>query len=162
MSTVHKTQQGLPAWLWKTAAVVFECLAIYAFAIAGNCNFALPWTRLAAERLPWTPQSVHPPGKPLFIGEFGMVNMFPQNTRFNNSAWKRMENEWADSIKLGLNVSVSIKLIGGSRLRPNTIMVNWQYIDPISKKKSYENAKPFKNEEFQGFDRLTKEEIAQL
>lgn len=97
-----------------------------------------------------------------FIGEFGIVNMFPQNTRFNNSAWKKMENEWADSIKLGMQVIVSIKLTGGSKLRPETITVNWQYIDAISKKKLDENAKTFKNDEFQSMDRLTKEELAQL
>jgi len=97
-----------------------------------------------------------------FIGEFGIVNMFPQNTRFNNSAWKKMENEWADSIKLGMQVIVAMKLTGGSKLRPETIDVNWQYIDAISKKKLDENSKRFKNDQFQSFDRLTKEELAQI
>jgi len=97
-----------------------------------------------------------------FIGEFGIVNMFPQNTKFNNSAWKKVENEWADSIRAGNHVIVSITLTGGSKLRPESIKVSWKYVDAVSGQQVYQNSDSFKNDEFQSFDRLTKEELAQL
>jgi len=45
----------------------------------------LPWTRLAAERLPYTARSEHPPGKPLFIGEFGQP--LPDHPTNADAAW---------------------------------------------------------------------------
>ena len=45
----------------------------------------LPWTRLAAERLPYTSRSERPPGKPLFIGEFGQP--LPEHPTAVDSAW---------------------------------------------------------------------------
>ena len=45
----------------------------------------LPWTRLAAERLPYTPRAERPPGKPLFIGEFGQP--LPDQPVATDGAW---------------------------------------------------------------------------
>jgi hypothetical protein len=50
-----------------------------------------------------------------FAQDQGIKNMFPQNANFNNSAFKKMENEWADWItKKGGSVEVDVQLVGNS------------------------------------------------
>jgi len=76
-----------------------------------------------------------------FAKDQGIHNLFPQNANFNNSAYKKIENEWADWInKKGGSVEVDIKLIGDSS-RPDTIDImyvlmdsNGRHIDTISGK----------------------------
>ena len=97
-----------------------------------------------------------------FVGNQGAVNMFPQNMRFNNSAWKKMENEWAAAIRQGKHVIVDIKLSGGTATRPAKIAVSYEYIDVDTKGIVFAWAGEFKNDEAQTFDRLSKEEIAML
>ena len=44
-----------------------------------------------------------------FAQDQGIKNMFPQNANFNNGAFKKVENEWADWInKKGGSVEVDI------------------------------------------------------
>jgi len=60
-----------------------------------------------------------------FVKDKGVQNMFPQNAHFNNSAYKKMENEWADWIeKKGGSVEVDIKLIGDTK-RPAAIKTDY-------------------------------------
>jgi len=64
-----------------------------------------------------------------FAKDQGIHNLFPQNANFNNSAFKKMENEWADWInKKGGSVEVDIKLIGGGG-RPDKVDVTYMLID---------------------------------
>jgi len=59
--------------------------------------------------------------------------MFPQNAHFNNSAYKKMENEWADWIeKKGGSVEVSIQLMGNGA-RPDKVRVEYFLIDAKGK-----------------------------
>lgn len=64
-----------------------------------------------------------------FIGEHGLVNMFPQNARFNVSAWKIMENEWARQIGQGYGIEVAIFFTDYVGVRPSTISVEWSTYD---------------------------------
>lgn len=64
-----------------------------------------------------------------FIGEHGVINMFPQNARFNVSDWKIMENEWARQINAGHGIEVTIKFTDFVGVRPSTIAVKWSTYD---------------------------------
>lgn len=64
-----------------------------------------------------------------FIGEHGLVNMFPQNARFNVSDWKIMENEWARKIGEGYGIEVAIFFTDYVGVRPSTISVKWSTYD---------------------------------
>jgi uncharacterized protein DUF4157/DNA/RNA non-specific endonuclease len=98
-----------------------------------------------------------------FVKEHGIINMFPQNVKFNNSAWKKMENEWAAAIREGHHVKISIKFSGGTTTRPAKVTVKYQFIDVgPPEKETYANDVVFKNDDAQTFDRLSKEEIAAL
>ena len=97
-----------------------------------------------------------------FVKDQGIINMFPQNTRFNNSAWKTMENEWAAAIKAGYHVQLEITLQGGTVDRPETVEVSYEFIDVDTGQVKRNNAKIFKNNEFQKFTRLSTEEIKAL
>ena len=64
-----------------------------------------------------------------FAQDQGIKNMFPQNANFNNSAFKKMENEWADWItKKGGSVEVDVQLVGNSS-RPDKVKVSYQLTD---------------------------------
>ena len=64
-----------------------------------------------------------------FAQDQGIKNMFPQNANFNNSAFKKMENEWADWItKKGGSAEVDVQLVGDAK-RPGTVEVRYQLID---------------------------------
>ena len=61
-----------------------------------------------------------------FAQDQGIKNMFPQNANFNNSAFRKVENEWADWInKKGGSVEVDVQLVGGSS-RPDKVKVSYQ------------------------------------
>ena len=64
-----------------------------------------------------------------FIGEHGLVNMFPQNARFNRSDWKIMENAWASWIDQGYGIEVAISFTDYVGVRPSTISVEWSTYD---------------------------------
>ncbi|MET0583173.1 MAG: DUF4157 domain-containing protein, partial [Pseudoxanthomonas sp.] len=65
-----------------------------------------------------------------FIGAHGIINMFPQNARFNVSAWKIMENSWAREIGNGFTVEAAISFADWVGVRPSTIVVAWNTRDP--------------------------------
>lgn len=87
-----------------------------------------------------------------FTKDQGIKNMFPQNANFNNSAFKKVENEWADWItKKGGSVEVDVRLIGDSS-RPDKVKVSYQLKD-ASGNVVREVAEQFKNEAGQTFNR---------
>lgn len=63
-----------------------------------------------------------------FVKDQGAINMFPQNTQFNNGAFKTMENDWARWIQKGGTVEVDIQLIGNGA-RPDKVDVKYWLID---------------------------------
>lgn len=97
-----------------------------------------------------------------FVKNQGIINMFPQNASFNNSAWKTMENEWAAAINAGNHVNVDITLVGGTVTRPEIIEVIYELVDVTTKKVKHFNAQSFKNDEFQKFERLSTKKIKAL
>lgn len=88
-----------------------------------------------------------------FIKAHGEKNIFPQNTQFNNSAYRTMENEWADWIKSGHEVSVDVKLIGDG-VRPDRVEVFYKVVDPGTGKTVFKNSADFANEAGQVFERV--------
>jgi hypothetical protein len=97
-----------------------------------------------------------------FVKDQGIINMFPQNTRFNNSAWKTMENEWAAAIKAGNHVKLEITLGGGTINRPEKVQVAYEFVDVDTGQVKFANTIMFLNNEFQKFTRLSAEEIKAL
>jgi uncharacterized protein DUF4157/DNA/RNA non-specific endonuclease len=97
-----------------------------------------------------------------FVKDQGIINMFPQNMRFNNSAWKTLENEWATAIKAGNHVVLVIKLNGGTANRPKSIDVSYKYIDVDTGEVKFINTLAFDNDEFQKYDRMPTEDIKAL
>ena len=64
-----------------------------------------------------------------FAQDQGIKNMFPQNANFNNSAFRKVENEWADWInKKGGSVEVEVNLVGNSS-RPDKVEVSYRLLD---------------------------------
>lgn len=97
-----------------------------------------------------------------FVRDQGIINMFPQNARFNNSAWKTMENEWAAAIRAGHHVTVDIRMRGGTLDRPARIQVAYSFINVSTNAAVHTHTQRFINDEFQKFTRLTTEEINAL
>ena len=87
-----------------------------------------------------------------FAQDQGIKNMFPQNANFNNGAFKKIENEWADWInKKGGSVEVDIQLVGNSA-RPDKVKVSYQLKD-ANGHVVREVTEQFKNQSGQTFDR---------
>ena len=87
-----------------------------------------------------------------FAQSQGIKNMFPQNANFNNSAFKKVENEWADWItKKGGSVEVDIQLVGNST-RPDKVKVSYRLMDSDGNV-AREVFKEFNNKTAQTFDR---------
>ena len=87
-----------------------------------------------------------------FAQNQGIKNMFPQNANFNNGAFKKIENEWADWInKKGGSVEVDIQLVGNSA-RPDKVKVSYQLKD-ANGHVVREVTEQFKNQSGQTFDR---------
>ena len=64
-----------------------------------------------------------------FVKDQGIRNMFPQNAQFNNSAFRKLENEWADWIsKKGGSVEVDVRLVGDTG-RPASVEVRYKLVD---------------------------------
>ena len=87
-----------------------------------------------------------------FAQNQGIKNMFPQNANFNNGAFKKIENEWADWInKKGGSVEVDIQLVGNSA-RPDKVKVSYQLKD-ANGHVVREVTEQFKNQSGPTFDR---------
>ena len=87
-----------------------------------------------------------------FAQSQGIKNMFPQNANFNNGAFKKVENEWADWInKKGGSVEVDIQLVGNSA-KPDKVKVSYQLKD-ANGHVVREVTEQFKNQSGRMFDR---------
>lgn len=89
-----------------------------------------------------------------FVKDQGPVNMFPQDMHFNNSAYKKMENEWGDWVKQGKQVDVQVSFSGGTATRPERVNVRYEVTDPATGDVVHSRAKVFRNEAGETFDRV--------
>lgn len=95
-----------------------------------------------------------------FVNGQGMVNMFPQNGNFNTSAYKRLENEWADWLAEGMEVEVEVQLLPAGAERPDQVQVDYRVIDPQTGAVVYDPvATVFDNEAGQVFDRVARSDM---
>jgi len=93
-----------------------------------------------------------------FMPDQGTVNMFPQAGQFNNSAYRTMENEWADWISAGGEVRVKVDLKDYQGARPDRINVSYDVYDQGGNL-IYQGGERFKNEAGQVFDRVPRADI---
>lgn len=55
-----------------------------------------------------------------------VLNLVPMDGNLNKSAWKQMENTWANALKEGKTVDVNIQPIySGNNTRPDRIIVQY-------------------------------------
>lgn len=96
-----------------------------------------------------------------FMPDQGVKNMFPQAGQFNNSAYRTMENEWADWVKAGAEVRINVDLKDYQGVRPDTVNVSYDIYDKGGDL-IYQGGERFKNEAGQVFDRMPKADIEAL
>jgi len=96
-----------------------------------------------------------------FMPDQGTTNMFPQAGQFNNSAYRTMENEWADWIEAGAEVRVNVDLKDYQGARPDRINVSYDIYDQGGNL-IYQGGERFRNEAGQVFDRVPRADIEAL
>jgi len=94
------------------------------------------------------------------MSDQGAKNLFPQNSNLNRSAYKTMENEWADWTDQGFEVKLKVELDPPGAERPDTIFADYEVYDPSSGKKVFERSHEFDNKAGQGFDRISKSSMS--
>jgi DNA/RNA non-specific endonuclease len=93
-----------------------------------------------------------------FVKDQGEVNLFPQNTQFNNSAYRKLENEWGDWVQHGNVVDVDVSLRGGTAVRPGEVVVSYTVRDAAGEVVHQDLAR-FANEAGQQFDRVPRSDM---
>src|SRR3546814_6262405 len=64
-----------------------------------------------------------------FVQDQGLKNMFPQDGNFNVSAYKKLENEWADWIATGMDVHITVELEPRQLARPEQVHLAYAVTD---------------------------------
>ncbi len=95
-----------------------------------------------------------------FVKDQGLKNLFPQNGNFNVSAYKKLENEWADWIDSGKEVHITVELTPKNQDRPDRVRVAYEVVDPADGRVVYDQRVTFRNEAGQEFDRVPRSEMA--
>ncbi len=95
-----------------------------------------------------------------FVKDQGLKNLFPQNGNFNVSAYKTLENEWADWIESGKDVHIAVQLTPKDQDRPNHVRVSYEVTDPASGDVVYDQRVTFRNEAGQHYDRVPRADMA--
>src|SRR3546814_19402316 len=86
--------------------------------------------------------------------------MFPQDGNFNVSAYKKLENEWADWIDTGMDVHITVELAPKQLDRPEQVRVAYEVTDPDDGRVVYDQRVTFRNEAGQQFDRVPRADMA--
>src|SRR5690554_3502548 len=94
-----------------------------------------------------------------FMGDQGTKNLFPQNANLNQSAYKKMENEWADWIDEGFEIRLKVELDPPGAARPDNIDVFYEVYDPEINRKVFDREHEFQNQTNEGFDRISKKDM---
>ena len=97
-----------------------------------------------------------------FMDDQGAKNLIPQNANLNKSAYKKMENEWADWIDNDKEIIVKINLEPPGAQRPDNILVEYDVIDPSSGEMVFSRKHNFSNQAGESFERLSKADMANL
>src|SRR3546814_19409715 len=79
--------------------------------------------------------------------------MFPQDGNFNVSAYKKLENEWADWIDTGMDVHITVELAPKQLDRTEQVRVAYEVTDQDDGRVWYDQRVTFRNEAGQQFDR---------
>ena len=95
-----------------------------------------------------------------FVKDQGLKNLFPQNGNFNVSAYKKLENEWADWIDSGKDVHITVQLTPVNQDRPERVRVSYEVTDPADGRVVYDQRVTFRNEAGQQFDRVPRADMA--
>lgn len=95
-----------------------------------------------------------------FVRDQGLKNLFPQEGNFNVSAYKKLENEWADWIDSGREVRIDVSLTPVDQDRPDQVRVSYEVIDPADGRVVYDQRVTFRNEAGQQFDRFAHADMA--
>jgi len=94
-----------------------------------------------------------------FIGNQGAQNLFPQNANLNRSAYKKMENEWADWIDEGFEIRLKVELDPPGAARPDNIKARYEVIDPHTKNRVFRREHDFQNQTGENFSRIQKKDM---
>ncbi|GAA3915038.1 DNA/RNA non-specific endonuclease [Luteimonas lutimaris] len=94
-----------------------------------------------------------------FVKDQGLKNLFPQNGNFNVSAYKKLENEWADWIDAGMDVHITVGLTPENVDRPDRVRVAYEVTDPADGRVVYDQRVTFRNEAGQQFDRVPRADM---
>lgn len=95
-----------------------------------------------------------------FVTDQGLKNLFPQNGNFNVSAYKTLENEWADWIDSGKDVRITVDLTPKGQDRPDRVRVSYEVVDPSSGDVVYDQRVTFRNEAGQKYERVPRADMA--
>lgn len=95
-----------------------------------------------------------------FVKDQGLKNLFPQNGNFNVSAYKTLENEWADWIESGKDVRITVDLTPQGQDRPDRVRVSYEVVDPASGDVVYDQRVTFRNQAGQHFERVPRADMA--
>ncbi|MGN7726268.1 DNA/RNA non-specific endonuclease [Luteimonas sp. 22616] len=95
-----------------------------------------------------------------FVKDQGLKNLFPQNGNFNVSAYKKLENEWADWVDSGKDVHITVELTPVNQDRPDKVRVSYEVTDPADGRVVYDQRVTFRNEAGQQFDRVSRADMA--
>src|SRR3546814_11463797 len=82
----------------------------------------------------------------------GLKNMFPQDGNFNVSAYKKLENEWADWIDTGMDVHITVELAPRQIDRPEQVRVAYEVTDPDDGRVVYDQRCTFRKQTGQSVD----------
>lgn len=94
-----------------------------------------------------------------FMGDQGTKNLIPQDANLNRSAYKKMENEWADWLDEGKEIQARIDLSPPGADRPDAINVYYDVFDPDTGEVVYTNNHKFLNKSDEPFDRVPRSEM---
>ncbi len=94
-----------------------------------------------------------------FVQDQGLKNLFPQNGNFNVSAYKTLENEWADWIDSGHEVHIDVSLTPVEQDRPDTVRVTYEVTDPTTGRVVYDQNVTFENIAGQNYDRVERADM---
>ncbi|MCA0393456.1 MAG: DNA/RNA non-specific endonuclease [Proteobacteria bacterium] len=95
-----------------------------------------------------------------FVNGHGPVNMFPQQSQFNQRIYAGMEQEWSDWLAEGMEVRIEVALAPTDVRRPDQVRVDYAVIDPANGRVVYDPVLiVFENEAGQVFDRIARNDM---
>lgn len=95
-----------------------------------------------------------------FVNGHGPVNMFPQQSQFNQRIYAGMEQEWSDWLAEGMEVRIEVALAPTDVRRPDQVRVDYAVIDPANGRVVYDPVLiVFENEAGQVFGRIARNDM---